>query len=526
MTDTADFERERRARLANMRQELLAPVTALVGYGEMLVEEARRLELAPVLPDLERILTSARDLLELVHRLLDVGGIAGHQSGADLAELQAKLRHDLRNPLNAIKGYAELLLEDVDELDAQATRPDLEQLLSEAESLRSRIDGIVDFSDQEGHPQLEGEDHQTVASMVANLVQTVRPIEEYSAPPHETGRILVVDDNASNRDLLFRRLSHDGHQVSRADSGRRALEILEVEDFDLVLLDLLIPDLNGFQVLARLKADERLHEIPVIMISGLQETDSVIRCIEAGAEDYLAADEGEAQEVEGLRFAEPAPGASGRRMAAELEQAGLVRMERQRELLQPRTHRVSEAVSVRLVLEADDDIISIADDDHVACGLAPSPALRPEIEHVVQIDVGEQRRDHRSLPGSRLADHDGPVLQNTRLQPLSDEADDAPVADPVLHEASQPGLTDRVEERSNIGVQDVVHLPAADPDHQRIQRIVLAAPGPEPIREPEELLLVDRVQHGGRRPLDDLVLEGGHRQRALAAIRFRDVPSS
>ena len=98
----------------------------------------------------------------------------------------------------------------------------------------------------------------------------------------------MVDDNASNRDLLFRRLSHDGHHVARAASGHQALEVLEVEDFDLILLDLLMPDLNGFQVLERLKADERWHDIPVIMISGLQETDSVIRCIEAGAEDYLA----------------------------------------------------------------------------------------------------------------------------------------------------------------------------------------------------------------------------------------------
>ena len=121
-------------------------------------------------------------------------------------------------------------------------------------------------------------------------------------------------------------------------------------------------------------------------------------------------------------------------------------MERQRELLQPRTHRVPEALGIRLVLEADDDIIGIADDDHVARGLAPSPALRPEIEHVVQVDVGEQRRDHRSLPGSRLADHDGPVLQDTRLQPFADQADDAPVADPVLHEADQPVLADRVED--------------------------------------------------------------------------------
>ena len=97
----------------------------------------------------------------------------------------------------------------------------------------------------------------------------------------------MVDDNASNRDLLFRRLSRDGHEVTRAESGQRALELLAIEEFDLVLLDLMMPDLNGFEVLERLKADERLHALPVIMISGLQETDSVIRCIEAGAEDYL-----------------------------------------------------------------------------------------------------------------------------------------------------------------------------------------------------------------------------------------------
>ena len=288
MTERAlEQERQRRARLANMRQELLAPVTALVGYGEMLIEKARGLELEDIGPDLQRILISAQELLELVDRLLGVDGAAGRRSGADLSELQAKLRHDLRNPLNAIKGYAELLLEEIDEVGAAAARPDLEALLGEADSLLSRIDVIIDFSSSNVDAAFCEQERGAVTSMIANLVRTVRPIEEASAPPHETGRILVVDDNASNRDLLFRRLSHDGHQVARADSGRRALEILEVEEFDLILLDLLMPDLNGFQVLERLKADERLHDIPVIMISGLQETDSVIRCIEAGAEDYL-----------------------------------------------------------------------------------------------------------------------------------------------------------------------------------------------------------------------------------------------
>ena len=105
-----------------------------------------------------------------------------------------------------------------------------------------------------------------------------------------------------------------------------------------------------------------------------------------------AADEREAQEVEGLRFAEPALCAPDRRKAAELDQAGLLRMQRQRKLLQPRAHRVPEAPGVGFVLEADHDVIRISHDDHVARGLAPSPALGPEVEHVVQVDVGEQRR--------------------------------------------------------------------------------------------------------------------------------------
>ena len=288
MTERAlEQERQRRARLANMRHELLAPVTALVGYSELLIEKARGLELEDIGADLQRILISAQELLELIDRLLGVDGAAGHPSGVDFSELQAKLRHDLRNPLNAIKGYAELLLEELDEVGAAATRPDLEALLSEADSLLSRVDVIIDFSSSRD-AALGDQERGAVTSMIANLVRTVRPIEEVSTGPSETARILVVDDNASNRDLLFRRLSHDGHHVARADSGRRALEVLEVEAFDLILLDLLMPDLNGFEVLERLKADERWHDIPVIMISGLQETDSVIRCIEAGAEDYLA----------------------------------------------------------------------------------------------------------------------------------------------------------------------------------------------------------------------------------------------
>jgi len=98
---------------------------------------------------------------------------------------------------------------------------------------------------------------------------------------------LVVDDNAANRDILVRQLLRRGHAVMSAADGPGALELAERNEFDLVLLDLILPGMGGFEVLRRLKEAEHTEDIPVIMISALDELDSVVRCIEGGAEDYL-----------------------------------------------------------------------------------------------------------------------------------------------------------------------------------------------------------------------------------------------
>jgi CheY-like chemotaxis protein len=103
-------------------------------------------------------------------------------------------------------------------------------------------------------------------------------------------RILVVDDSALNRTLLARTLGEQGYSVTTADDGGQALELLESEPrapFDLVLLDIVMPDVDGYAVLDRIKAQEALRHVPVIMISAVDEMDSVVRCIQAGATDYL-----------------------------------------------------------------------------------------------------------------------------------------------------------------------------------------------------------------------------------------------
>jgi phosphoserine phosphatase RsbU/P len=99
--------------------------------------------------------------------------------------------------------------------------------------------------------------------------------------------ILVVDDNETNRDLLSRRLKKGGHAVELAEHGRQALSMLAAQPFDLVMLDIMMPEMNGYEVLERLKADPALQHIPVIMITAVDDMESVVRCIELGAEDHL-----------------------------------------------------------------------------------------------------------------------------------------------------------------------------------------------------------------------------------------------
>jgi len=99
--------------------------------------------------------------------------------------------------------------------------------------------------------------------------------------------VLIVDDKEMNRDLLSRRLDRYGYNITLAEDGRQALEIIEGKQFDLILLDIMMPDVNGYQVLQKLKENDRFRHIPVIIISALDEIESVVRCIELGADDYI-----------------------------------------------------------------------------------------------------------------------------------------------------------------------------------------------------------------------------------------------
>lgn len=124
-------------------------------------------------------------------------------------------------------------------------------------------------------------------SSALELIESLRDEGQVGGNGSGQDVVLVVDDNENNRMLLSDQLEWQGYGVATAENGRRAIEMLQERPYDLVLLDIMMPEMNGYQVLEYLKNDPNLRYIPVIMISAVDDINSVVRCIEQGAEDYL-----------------------------------------------------------------------------------------------------------------------------------------------------------------------------------------------------------------------------------------------
>jgi signal transduction histidine kinase len=125
----------------------------------------------------------------------------------------------------------------------------------------------------------------TIGSAIEALLE--QPKETATPADRTQAAILVVDDDADNRNVLTRGLTAQGHAVVEAEDGRQALDAIQAGSFDLVLLDIMMPEMDGFEVLRRLKSDALHKHIPIIMVSAAGELDAAVRCIELGADDYL-----------------------------------------------------------------------------------------------------------------------------------------------------------------------------------------------------------------------------------------------
>ncbi|HEY7315697.1 MAG TPA: adenylate/guanylate cyclase domain-containing protein, partial [Gemmataceae bacterium] len=187
------------------------------------------------------------------------------------------LRHDLRTPLTHILGYCELWLEDAETFFLDSFVADLREVHELGRRMLVRSDEIGRLLENTRSANLDASAAMTDA----------RTRESRSEKGGETGAVLVVDDDPYNRDLLGRLLRREGHTVACAAGARQARTMIASQLFDLILLDIHMPDGDGVETLAALKADEHYRHLPIIVISAFDETDLAVRCIEMGAEDYL-----------------------------------------------------------------------------------------------------------------------------------------------------------------------------------------------------------------------------------------------
>jgi DNA-binding response OmpR family regulator len=264
-----------RERLGQVRHDLKTPVGHIMGYSEMLEEEIED-ELPEVIHDLRSIRSSGERLLELINDHLGAAKQSADDIDLDLTSLL------MRQQLNHVGGYCEMVQEVAEETGHNDLTPDLDRIHFATATLTELIEqlllpGSLTVSPAELETGIEVDDDVFEAdSLPFNA--------EYLG---EGGELLVVDDDPTNLDLLSRRLVKQGYNVTTASGGQQALDLLDKQEFDLLILDMMMPVINGLQVLRRLKSDPVRKSMPVIMISALDDTDRVVECISLGAEDYV-----------------------------------------------------------------------------------------------------------------------------------------------------------------------------------------------------------------------------------------------
>lgn len=239
--------------LPREHEQILASADGIIGYAEMLIEEAESTGPADFLPYLRMTRDAAGQALNLLRRGLATGG-RGQPASVIVAGME--------EPLEQVASLCEMLTD-------SASARGLSTMHADLTKIKDAVARILAPEPPPAH--------------VADPAQQSAPA---AAEPRRS-RVLVTDDLEANRDLLARHLRRQGMEVALAENGRLAIEQMRTAPPDLLLLDIMMPEMDGYQVLQAMKEDAELREIPVIVISALDAIESIVTCIELGAEDYL-----------------------------------------------------------------------------------------------------------------------------------------------------------------------------------------------------------------------------------------------
>jgi serine phosphatase RsbU (regulator of sigma subunit) len=274
--------------LAHFRHDLRTPINAIIGYSEMLLEELAMEGNTILLTDLQGIRDRGAKLLALVNTLL--GSSEGDEDWLSLDSLVFKqtIVPQLVAPAKEVTTFCERISLRIDR-DFAA---DIQKIHVAACNFLQIIDKTSSLTVDEHIYSFSGDLDDSIRKVndlpLESLQVSVgdRSQNLQKSNTENNGTILVVDDNPVNRDLLSRQVKAQGYRVETAANGQQVLDMIPTGNFDLILLDIIMPEMDGYQVLNALR-ESQWRYIPVIMISALDRIDSVVKCIEMGAEDYL-----------------------------------------------------------------------------------------------------------------------------------------------------------------------------------------------------------------------------------------------
>ena len=281
-------ERTESAYLAKARHNLKNPVNAILGYSEMLIEDSEDEKLTDLISDLKKLHNAGNEVLKAIDNNFDEKNLS--KVGKSITDIARDTEISIRTPLNTIIGYSELIIEDNHNIILDNFNSDMEKIIESGKRIEEELKLIIQFKDHlDKGIKLKSFNDDRDYSMVEDVLDSIKPLASEDKDAIKTGLILAVDDNLNNTDLLSKRLTRLGNKVITANDGKEALIILKDKgnDIDLMLLDIVMPEMNGFEVLKYIKGSNDYNKIPVIMISSMDDKDSIYRCIEMGADDYV-----------------------------------------------------------------------------------------------------------------------------------------------------------------------------------------------------------------------------------------------
>tara|TARA_B100001057_G_scaffold271190_2_gene271395 strand:+ start:4237 stop:5676 length:1440 start_codon:yes stop_codon:yes gene_type:complete len=271
--------------LTQIKQDFTTPVDAISDYINLIIDSSDIYE-DEISDEFENIRKSSRTLR-----------VNFNEAFSEYAELKKKtiandeeasiLRHDLRTPLNGIIGYSEILIEDYEDDIDEKHNQDLNHIIELAKEVEGAISRFVDFlkggAEKDAEEQSGDDSAENLFSSLGKIEYKLEIIDEI-----KEAKILVVDDIKTNCDVLKRRLESIEFKVDVSMTGKDALEQISNNKYDLVLLDVLMPEVNGLEVLIKIREQYSADKLPVIMVSSFDDVESISKCIQLGASDYLS----------------------------------------------------------------------------------------------------------------------------------------------------------------------------------------------------------------------------------------------